>query len=485
MPLIYDKRRISQGVYSRTFDGSAWSGEGNPANGTGMIFNRNASITTDDEGNIWAAWRGQASTSDPYSIVVRKGYPDNSWDEWYTVFSSGSSVSYLHPSVSYYKLSDVDRELHVIHTTTDNQILLKKYQIHFNNWYGFTQLSANGKWPDNSEETYTSDKPISFWTDQSGPPYSIELYNESGEEASKLVAAGDGTPAIPLESTSTISLLHKRRGVIEDKQTGAFLALEVDPLIITHTNGILDTLEFKKHSLSQPVDITLENLGDYLGPDTTTLLSTPQTLQLNWLASIYSGTDSSGTVHPNLFSGKYTLLLHLIDPGNPTPLTSINITNQSSVSVNLNAYTGNSIIITPEVRLTNIALNQLTFGMGDVYYSMPPALQNKPLADEKVSEALINKYGLEPNFPNPFNPITNIRYHIPRAARVKISVYNLLGEEVRRLVDETVSEGVYEITWDGKNERGSIVGSGTYFLYLSATSGQQQFSDTKKIVLMK
>lgn len=482
LPLIYDKRPTSQGVYSRTFNGSSWSSEGNPASGTGMIYNRNASITADDEGNLWATWRGQASSSSPYSIVVRKGYPDNTWENsWYHIFSSGSSVSYLHPSISYYKLSDIDKEIHVIHTSSDNQILLKKYQIHFNNWYGFTQLSANGKWPDNSEETYTAEKPISFWTTQSGPPYSIELYNEGGGEASKLAPAGNETPAIPLESPSAISLLHKRRGVIEDEQSGAFLALEVDPVIISHTNGTLDTLEFKKHSVSEPVDITLENFGDYLGTEAAVLLSTAQTLQLNWSASVYSGTDSSGTVHPNLFNGKYTVLLHLIDPGNPTPLTSINITNQPSVSVNLNALAGNSIIIRPKVLLTNVGLNELIFGMGDVHYEMPTALQNKPLAIEDDADLPIRKFALYPNFPNPFNPTTTIKFYLTENALVELKIYTIQGRLIKTLVKGEMAGGNHQVQWDGKDNTGRPVASGVYIYRLQVND----FVQSRKMVLLR
>jgi hypothetical protein len=93
-------------------------------------------------------------------------------------------------------------------------------------------------------------------------------------------------------------------------------------------------------------------------------------------------------------------------------------------------------------------------------------------------------YYLSQNHPNPFNPTTEIRYQIADSGipfHTTLSVYNILGQEVKILVDEVKEPGFYTITWDGKDESGLEVASGVYFYRL--TTGE--YSSTKRMVLMK
>lgn len=84
--------------------------------------------------------------------------------------------------------------------------------------------------------------------------------------------------------------------------------------------------------------------------------------------------------------------------------------------------------------------------------------------------------GYSVNYPNPFNPVTNITYTVLKESNVKITVYDMLGRTVASLVDEKKPEGLYTVTFDA-----SELNSGVYF-YRVETS---QFSETKKIVLIK
>ena len=85
-------------------------------------------------------------------------------------------------------------------------------------------------------------------------------------------------------------------------------------------------------------------------------------------------------------------------------------------------------------------------------------------------------YALQQNFPNPFNPVSIIRYDIPKANFVRISVYDILGEEIRSLVSEEKNPGTYEVTFDAKN-----LPSGIYFYTIRAG----EFSQSRKMILMK
>lgn len=78
------------------------------------------------------------------------------------------------------------------------------------------------------------------------------------------------------------------------------------------------------------------------------------------------------------------------------------------------------------------------------------------------------KSKLAQNFPNPFNPSTNIQYELTEAANVRLTVYNLLGQPVRELVNNTQGAGIYQVIWDGRDAFGNQVSSGMYFYRLEA-----------------
>jgi hypothetical protein len=93
-----------------------------------------------------------------------------------------------------------------------------------------------------------------------------------------------------------------------------------------------------------------------------------------------------------------------------------------------------------------------------------------------VENAIPTEYALLQNYPNPFNPSTNIRYDVPSGERVTLTVYNLIGEVVARLVDAVKPPGEYTVRWNAGG-----VPSGVYFYRLQAG----KFTQTKKLVLMK
>jgi hypothetical protein len=85
-------------------------------------------------------------------------------------------------------------------------------------------------------------------------------------------------------------------------------------------------------------------------------------------------------------------------------------------------------------------------------------------------------YELNQNFPNPFNPVTNIRFAIPENAKVELSIYNLLGQEVARLVDRNMNAGYHSVTWNA-----STMSSGIYFYKIKTAN----FEQARKMILVK
>jgi predicted CXXCH cytochrome family protein len=94
---------------------------------------------------------------------------------------------------------------------------------------------------------------------------------------------------------------------------------------------------------------------------------------------------------------------------------------------------------------------------------------------------LPKEFGLNQNHPNPFNPSTQIRYQLPSAVHVKISVYNTLGSLVTILVDQEQAAGYYNVTFNGHDKAGNTLATGIYLYKMEAGS----FTSIKKMMFVK
>ncbi len=105
------------------------------------------------------------------------------------------------------------------------------------------------------------------------------------------------------------------------------------------------------------------------------------------------------------------------------------------------------------------------------------------------SNTLIPKtFRIHQNYPNPFNPVTNIKYELPNTGNVTLKIYNLLGQEVKTLVNKTQASGFYKLQWDGRNNNNILVSSGVYFYkieYRPNSSEPDPKIITKKLLFIK
>jgi len=102
--------------------------------------------------------------------------------------------------------------------------------------------------------------------------------------------------------------------------------------------------------------------------------------------------------------------------------------------------------------------------------------------------SLPNVYSLEQNYPNPFNPSTRIRYALPRRGNVTLTIYNILGQKVIRLLNHQPQDaGNFVIDWNGCNTDGNPAGSGLYLYRIEVrdADGNESYADVKKITLIK
>jgi hypothetical protein len=117
------------------------------------------------------------------------------------------------------------------------------------------------------------------------------------------------------------------------------------------------------------------------------------------------------------------------------------------------------------------------FGLDDIYWEGGGTVS---VIDGKFVETP-TKFRLQNNFPNPFNPLTTIRYDLPEYGFVNVTIYNVMGELVKDLVNSQQNAGYQSIQWDATNNKGQPVSAGLYLYTIQAG----EFRQTKKMVLLK
>jgi hypothetical protein len=126
---------------------------------------------------------------------------------------------------------------------------------------------------------------------------------------------------------------------------------------------------------------------------------------------------------------------------------------------------------------TGIPLNvtdvNMTLNLGPGKFKLYTDVQ-LPLPDMSATDSLLAVREIELNSmnvmvsPNPFNAEVQMRYFVEENSHVTIAIYDMLGREIKGLVDEQQSKGIQQITWDGKNMQGNFVPAGNYFYRITA-----------------
>ena len=112
--------------------------------------------------------------------------------------------------------------------------------------------------------------------------------------------------------------------------------------------------------------------------------------------------------------------------------------------------------------------------------------------EEPGDEGVLPKdFTLLQNYPNPFNAATTIRYALPDRDRegrqhcTTLKIYNILGQEVRTLMNEEQPAGSYRVLWDGRDDSGREVSSGVYFCRLKVIGDRLKVEKTRRMVLIR
>ena len=206
--------------------------------------------------------------------------------------------------------------------------------------------------------------------------------------------------------------------------------------------------------------------------------------------------------------GSESFTLHIITTGvlKPSSVFAIDVDGDEDIDVLSASETDNKIvwyendgnqIFTPHTITADVNEPTSVFaidvdGDGDIDVLSASQFDNKIAwyensASLPVTSVNFNVPGvpqqfiLHNNYPNPFNPATTITYDLPEAANVVLKIYNVLGREVRTLLNTRQQPGIKSVVWDGRNALGIKVSSGIFIYRLQAGD----FVQTKKMILLK
>ncbi len=148
-------------------------------------------------------------------------------------------------------------------------------------------------------------------------------------------------------------------------------------------------------------------------------------------------------------------------------------------------FSGDSLIVTNTQ--DNISLDPGEF---HIYTTVRlPKPEDDILNDiQKDNNQVVKEFGLEQNYPNPFNPSTEIRFNVKENSYIILKVYDILGREVKTLVNKEMNNGGYNVTWNGENNFGQRVSSGIYLYRMEAVASggkAERYIQSKKMLLIK
>jgi len=290
------------------------------------------------------------------------------------------------------------------------------------------------------------------------------------------VSAGDSayvkvtfTPASVGAKTASLQLTHNAAGsptaITLTGTGGQSVADLADTLSFTSDDGSNTKVKFESGTITG-VSVSHQNHGRNL-PSGMSSDSAPTTPVLYFEINTTLPDTATFTA---VVSIKYTQAM----------LDSANVTDETTLK--LFRFDAGGGVWTQLVTVVDTSANTATattssFSVWGLGSATPTGIEM-----ENEAKALPNSFALHHARPNPFNPSTTIAYEVPEQTHITLTIYNLLGQEVVRLVDQVQAAGRYEVVWNGINTRGAGVASGIYLYRITSGSG---YNETKRMTLLK
>ena len=130
--------------------------------------------------------------------------------------------------------------------------------------------------------------------------------------------------------------------------------------------------------------------------------------------------------------------------------------------------------------VTSISENEIPLSVGYQLMGNSDIIVSRGIVDMRLVPTP-EEFALHQNFPNPFNPVTRIKYDLMEKSEVSVIIYDITGREVKQLINARQEAGYHSMLWNGRNSQGQNAGAGVYFYMIQAND----FRQVRKKLLLK
>lgn len=189
---------------------------------------------------------------------------------------------------------------------------------------------------------------------------------------------------------------------------------------------------------------------------------------------IVLSTPTATTVQPDLNGGYIDL--YISDGAEGAP-------GEGSAVIGSTMFTGSGAVVVPTSNVApgDVVAALLTDSDGNTSEFSVNAIVDAATNVDALPGELPSHVSLSPAYPNPFNPATTVEFTLPRREQVRITVFNILGRQIRALVDESRPAGRYRVFWEGDSDNGALAGTGVYFIRMETDDETLH----RKVIMLK
>jgi hypothetical protein len=254
-----------------------------------------------------------------------------------------------------------------------------------------------------------------------------------------------------------------------------------------------DTLVYPNHENGRgnsvaPTEFELANIFDLDSlPPSPWILENVHEFQHSMTITALIESDTFGINDP------YDMIVALVDDEVRGVARPLYIPQMDEYRIFMTVYSNEANDETIEFRIWDNDAERIMKGAELVYFTPDDRMGTvpQPLLIEMTSLSVFDEgfipeeFMLSQNYPNPFNPITKIGIGVPEVAKVRVTIFDIMGRQVKTLMNHDMQPGYQFVVWNGTNQFSEHVSSGIYFVVMEGKGTTDNFRDVKKMMLLK
>jgi hypothetical protein len=412
----------------------------------------NPSYAIDGSYDEFVAFNGYHPSRSEEVIVLNKNLSTSVYTEFYNGYYEG----YFAPVVT----GDSAGRANLLWYNSQSKI----YQTTYNgtSWSTPSTTGTTGyNYPTVTVNNPAGGTAFAFWMQGTSAPYSITT----------------GLGALSKQSSEWI---FARKVTLADTATGNSVDVQLQAPTISDALG----------NVTSPTFSSVNDGGTYDAASVWTALTTVPlawsgsgTLTANRMLSVSKVSKGVDTATIPLTFAVLDAQTGQVLGSETVPMSEYDTTlaGEDVVSIPFTAASGHSVMLSVTCTASN-SVGRYVTTLGNIYGQVNASTQKKSLVGDRFASAKPRSFSLSNAYPNPFNPSTRINYQLASQGHVVMKVFNILGQQVTKLVDRDMQAGSFTETWNANNAP-----SGVSFIRVSVNNqfGKSLFQDVKKVMLVK